>query len=70
MTDINCPWCKSDRLVESSAIYATMIKVKNPGRRPLEVRVKVYTCLECEREFTEREAQSNGPGRTGSLPQE
>jgi len=36
-----------------------MIKVKNPGSRPLEVRVKVYTCLDCRREFTEREANSN-----------
>jgi hypothetical protein len=36
-----------------------MIKVKNPGSRPLEVRVKVYTCLDCRREFTEREAQSH-----------
>ena len=36
-----------------------MIKVKNPSRTPLEVRVKIYGCLECEREFTEREALSN-----------
>ena len=59
MTDIKCPWCKSVRHTESSALYATMIKVKNPGSRPLEVRVKVYTCLDCRREFTEREANSN-----------
>jgi DNA-directed RNA polymerase subunit RPC12/RpoP len=66
--NIQCPWCKSTRLEESSALHATMIKVKNPGRTPLEVRVKIYTCLDCEREFTEREAKFNNHGGEGSPP--
>ncbi len=49
-------------------MYATMIKVKNPGRTPLEVRVKIYTCLDCKREFTEREAKFNNHGGEGSPP--
>jgi len=70
MTEIRCPWCESIRIEESSALHASMIKVKNPGRAPLEVRVKIYTCLDCEREFTEREAMSNNFGNGASPPKD
>ena len=68
MTNIRCPSCNSTKLEERSALHAAMLKVKNPESPPLEVRVKIYTCLECEREFTEREARSNNLGGGTGFP--
>ena len=56
---LTCPACGGHKIIDNRALYATVMRVDKPDDEPKEVRLKMYTCLSCDRTFNELEGRGN-----------
>jgi DNA-directed RNA polymerase subunit RPC12/RpoP len=60
MTDtviLTCPGCGGHKIIDNQALYAKIMRVDKPGDVQREVKLTMYTCLTCARNFNEMEGR-------------